>query len=166
MTQNKKSGSAWRLMASRHGGQLGLSENLVRAMTGAMAVASATFATHMIADGERLPEFAGVEYLSVFKRPGSVARRVDGSRSGVEIAVVDRSAVGSIKKKEAGAVAPATSQYHVREASADSALLVAPDRVFRVREGDRIANLGLIVSIEPRMGKWVVVTQSGEITAE
>lgn len=153
-------------MAFRRGGRVGLSENLVRAMTGAMAVASATFATHMIADGDRRPEFAGVEYLSIFKNPGGVASRVDGSRSGAEVAVVDHSVVGSIKKKEARGLASAASRYHVREASADSALLVTPDRARRVRKGDHIADLGLVVSIEPRMGKWVVVTQNGEIPGE
>jgi hypothetical protein len=166
MTQNKKFGGAWRLAASRRGRRIGLAEYLVRAASGGMAILSATFAAHMIADGDRRPEFAGVEYLSIFKRTAMIASGAGGARSVAETVAVDQSPVGSIAKTESGGVASAASHYHVRQASADSALLVTLDRTLRVRRGDRIVDLGLIASIERRSGKWVVVTQSGEIIGE
>jgi hypothetical protein len=166
MTQSKKSGGAWRLAASRRGRRVGLAEYLVRAATGGMAIASTAFAAHMIADGDRRPEFAGVEYLSIFKRPAVIASGAGNARSVAETVAVDQSPVGSIARTESGGATSAASHYHVRRASANSALLVTPDRALRVKKGDRIADLGLIVSIEPRNGKWIVVTQGGEIIGE
>lgn len=146
-------------MGARALERCGGGERIVRSMTGALAIATTAFASYMIADKRRQPEFAGLEYLSIFNRPNSLASRLSPSPATKDQGV-DFSSVGSIKKTDQRAHSP---RYRIRQASSEAALIETPNSTLRVKKGDRIDNLGFVAAIEVREGNWAVVMTDGAV---
>ena len=135
-------------------------EMVVQSLGLVLATVSATFATYMISNTDREPEFAGLEHLAIFSRPASsrVAARLIASREQQE---VDFTPVGSISgrgRKSSG------QGFDLLGFSSGKAVIQGPGtKISLVSQGDIIEGLGRVIAIERRGEKWVVVTSGGLI---
>ena len=147
------------------GGQgVGHAEATLRLFGLALAIGATAFASHMIADTDRRPQFAGLEHLSIFSKPTrSAARRVekDGRTAAVRGPGIDYTPVGAVSRSN---IERSSSGFVLVEATPDFAILQTPrgGRV-RVSRGDTLEGLGRVYAIERRGGQWVVVTSNGVI---
>ncbi|BGE87258.1 MULTISPECIES: hypothetical protein [Methylosinus] len=137
-----------------------------------LAVASTAFAGYMISDNERSPQFAGIEHLSIYSRPATLAAQraqmqiaqtqpqtQSESRPQLQAqAKVDYAPVGSIGESPQ---TPTITGFHLLEVRGGAALLETPNAIVRVSPGDVVAGLGRITAFERRGDKWVLVTPSG-----
>lgn len=145
-------------------------ETVVRSVGIGLAVASTAFAGYMISDNERSPQFAGIEHLSIYSRPATlaaqraqtqVAQTQPQSESRPQLqaqAKVDYAPVGSIGESPQ---TPTIPGFHLLEVRGGAALLETPNAIVRVSPGDVVAGLGRITAFERRGDKWVLVTPSG-----
>jgi hypothetical protein len=153
-----------------------MGETVVRSVGIGLAVASTAFAGYMISDTERRPQFAGIEHLSIYSRPATLAAQraqtqvaqaqpqpQAPSRSQTQMqmqaqAKVDYAPVGSIGESRQEPTIPG---FRLLEVRGGAALLETPNAIVRVSPGDVVAGLGRITAFERRGDKWVLVTPSG-----
>lgn len=126
-----------------------------------LATGSCAFAAHMLSDSDRQPEFAGLEHLAIFAKPTTPTTR----RPPVEIAAgrgaIDYTPIGTAGGKDTKNLLVG---YVLLDATAISALIRTPDgAVIRGAPGETLAGVGRILSIQPRGGRWRVVTTMGVI---
>lgn len=119
-----------------------------------LALGSVLFAIDMNANTNRKPDIAGLQHLAIYAKPSSTQdKRRTTPRE------IDFAPVGSTRGNFSRI---ALAGYEVLEASRDHAIIRLPEgRVARVSAGDRLPQIGEIVSIRQRMGKWAVVTSAG-----
>ena len=171
---------------------IGLRSNIdvMLAATGvAIALSSVAFAGYMVADADRPPRIAGMEYLSVFAKPNhslppnervptppSVVAAIDlAARS------IDPTPTGSIPDKGGAArtinvtlapdrvIAPThvvdmkipPSPYKLLDVANGEALIQSDTGFRHVRAGDTLPDFGRINTIEKRGDHWVMLTQNG-----
>jgi hypothetical protein len=149
-----------------------------------MALASATFAFVMMKADIADPSFGGAEYLLLFTRPlqsPATPNRQMATRS--LDPNIDYSATGTIgpRSKPADAIAEPSLQmanqpratpqeprvtlkdYALRSVRGGVATTSGPTGTFVVESGSLMPNGDLVVSIDRRGGRWVVVTSNGII---
>lgn len=136
-------------------------ETAVRSVGIGLAVASTAFATYMISDTERQPQFAGLEHLSIYSRPTTLAARRAQTQVADQRSKVDYTPTGSIGDAQQQ---PAIPGFQLLEVRAGTALIQTPNSIIRVTPGDVVAGLGRVTAFERRGEKWVVVTPSGLVT--
>ncbi len=151
----------------------------------ALAVASGSFAAYMISDKERQPQFAGAEYLTVFAKLTPSGRATPGGWTKQTLPDSDSSqpddlSTGSVAAKivpggsadpqaptrlNPGAFAPGATlpDYVLRSVVKGVALIEGGDGQREVRPGTILPYAGVVVSIEKRDGKWIVITSRGII---
>ena len=149
----------------------------------ALAVASGSFAAYMISDRDRQPQFSGAEYLTVFAKLTPSHRGSPGgwARSDLPDAGPDDISTASVPPKEApgdppdsfatsrvdpgGAFAPGLTlkDYTLRSVANGVAIIDSPEGLREVRAGTVLPYAGLVIAIERRDGRWVVVTSRGVI---
>jgi hypothetical protein len=140
-------------------------EFLVQSVGLVLAIASTTFATYMISNEDRQPEFAGLEHLAIFSRPASATHQREITER--QFAAngqpnVDYTPVGSISPLRRSVSARG---FVVLGASSGIAVVQGPKAIVRVSPGDPLDGLGRVIAIERRDDKWVVVTSSGLIVS-
>lgn len=77
----------------------GGAESAMRIVGLVLAIGAAAFASHMISDTDRVPQFAGLEHLSIYSKPTrSSARRVETERQTASLRnpAIDYAPVGAI----------------------------------------------------------------------
>lgn len=138
-------------------------EALVHTLGVVLALASAGFASTMIMDADRKPQFAGLEHLAIYSRPTTLSSR-RSSRAETSVASrqaeIDYTPVGAIS---ADSVA---TNYTLLAATAEYAIIRGPLATVRLERGDVLPKLGRVTSIEHRAEGWIVVTESGQILRE
>ncbi|MBI1867223.1 MAG: hypothetical protein HYS06_02835 [Methylocystis sp.] len=140
-------------------------ETVVRSLGLALAVGAATFASYMISNNDREPEFAGLEHLAIFSRPTtSIIRRMPAEKQTAAggQSEMDYTPVGSISSAKRNLP---VRGFVLLQATSDAAVIQGPNGVARVSQGDILRGLGRITAIERRGEKWVVVTPSGLIVS-
>lgn len=146
--------------------QANRAEFIVRGLTLTLAAGSFGFAVHMIADGEREPRFAGLEYLSIFSKPNGYATgfAVDSRESANRAKDdIDFTSVGSVRKAKTKSSA---LRYSILQASSEFAVVKTPNAVIRVRRGEEIDALGRVVLIENQNGRWAIITANGSVIGD
>jgi hypothetical protein len=182
-SRNKPPGRLSRVAAIGHSS----SADRVLAAVGVMtALSSLAFAGYMVADADRPPRIAGLEYLSIFARPGHAGAGdppAGAETPKVAARSVDPTPTGSIPDK-AGAsrpvnfiIAPMRSidpspsdassssfssyPYKLLDVLNGEALVQTDIGLRHVKAGDLLPDLGRINAIERRGDHWVLLTQSG-----
>ena len=164
--------------------------DVMLAATGvAIALSSVAFAGYMVADGDRPPRIAGMEYLSVFAKPNhSLAADAHAPPPPAVAAAIDLAArsidptpTGSIPDKSAASRpvklllspdpvgAPThyvdlkvlSSPYKLLDVANGEALIQSDIGFRHVRAGDTLPDFGRINTIEKRGDHWVLLTQNG-----
>lgn len=118
------------------------------------AAGAVGFAGYETLAGDHGPKIAGMKYLAIFAQPSHHAATDSAARSGL-----DMNTLGSLPHaapEEAGGYALVGAQAHF-------AWLREGNRIFAVTPGEDVARLGHIVSIEPRDGRWALISGAGEI---
>jgi len=148
-----------------------------------IAFSSLAFAGYMLADTDRPPRIAGMEYLSIFARPNHslvtaaqvkapvaaettnqlAARSIDPTPTG---SILDKAAAGrpvNLILTPMRDIDPKTppSPYRILDVSNGEALIANQSGSRRVRAGDILPDLGRVNAIEKRGDHWVVLTQNG-----
>jgi hypothetical protein len=155
----------------------------------AIAFSSMVFAGYMVADVDRPPRIAGMEYLSVFAKPNHALAADDRIASQplasttINLAgqSIDPTPTGSIADK-GGAGRPvnliltpdlnltptrngdlkvSSSPYKLLDVANGEALLQSDVGFRHVRAGDTLPDFGRINTIEKRGDHWVLLTQNG-----
>jgi hypothetical protein len=155
----------------------------------AIALSSMGFAGYMVADVDRPPRIAGLEYLSVFAKPNhalasdeSVAPAAP-ARVAISAAApaIDLTPTGSIADKggagrpinliltpdlvlpppRGGDLKPSAMPYKLLDVANGEALIQSDIGFRHVRAGDTLPDLGRINTIERRGDHWVLLTQNG-----
>ena len=172
--------------------RLGLRSNvdIMLAASGvAIAFSSMVFAGYMVADVDRPPRIAGMEYLSVFAKPNhSLAADAPGApppmaQTGVNLAArsIDPTPTGSIGDRGGagrpinliltpdpiltptrnGDLKTPVSPYKLLDVANGEALIQSDVGFRHVRAGDTLPDVGRINTIEKRGDHWVLLTQNG-----
>jgi hypothetical protein len=148
-----------------------------------IALSSLGFAGYMVADVDRPPRIAGLEYLSIFARPSRSLAVVDPEPAALpaqetpsRIAQsIDPTPTGSIPAKAAAGrpvdalaapvgVAPAHAPsfpYKLLYVSNGEALLQTEGGILHVKAGDTLPTLGRINAIEKAGDRWFLTAQNG-----
>ncbi len=145
------------------------------------AVASAAFATYMVATDHPHPMFGGLDHLMIFAQPNHgdlrpvIARVPETS----DDQGVDYTTTGTIPEKADtrptptyvvpainGRDGPIIKGFTLRGVSGNVAMVEGADGIYRLEPGSTLAGAGRVLSIEWRKGKFVVVTTQGIIQAE
>jgi hypothetical protein len=147
-----------------------------------MAVASASFATYMVASDHSHPQFSGVEHLMIFARqshntPAPIIARTGGGPA--EDPGVDYTATGSIPETAHRSARPnytlpsvnpqpedIIKDLTLRGVSGNVAVVEGPEGVYRLKVGSELPGGGRVLGIEWRDGTFVVVTTRGVIREE
>lgn len=143
----------------------GRGEIVAQSLGLALAVGSATFASYMISNNEREPQFAGLEHLAIFSRPaGSITPRAPTESQPIDNrqSEADYTPTGSISRSKRDLP---VRGFVLLGATSGSAVIRGPNGVARISEGDILHGLGRVTAIERRGEKWVVVTPSGLIVS-
>jgi hypothetical protein len=148
-----------------------------------IACSSLAFAGYMLADSDRPPRIAGMEYLSIFARPNHslvtatqlkaplaaqatnqlAAQSIDPTPTG---SILDKAASGQpvnlilTPLRNIDPKAP-SSPYRILDVSNGEALIANQTGFRRVRTGDILPDLGRVKAIEKRGDHWVLLTQNG-----
>ncbi len=140
------------------------------------AVVSASFATYMVSTDHPHPMFGGIEHLMIFAQPSRGYAPAEIARDTAPVAQpgIDYTATGAIPSATTEADAPSTVRaliperiietYVLREVHDGIAIITEGDSVFQVKLGMILPNVGKVLAIEKRGGKWVIVTPQGLIT--
>lgn len=148
-----------------------------------IACSTLAFAGYMMADVDRPPRIAGMEYLSIFARPSHSlvtaaqlkAPDVAEATNNLAIQSVDPTPTGSILDRVAAGrpvnliltpmrnIDPRTpfSPYRLLDVSNGEALIENDAGFRRVKTGDILPDLGRVNTIEKRGDRWVLLTQNG-----
>jgi hypothetical protein len=135
-------------------------ETAVRSIGVGLAVASTAFAAYMISDTERQPQFAGLEHLSIYSRPATLASRRAQTQLAEQSPKVDYTPTASIREAQP----PRAAGFQLIEVRDGTALIQTPNARVRVIRGDVIAGLGRVTALERRGEQWVVVTTGGLVS--
>lgn len=145
-----------------------------------MAVASASFATYMVASDHSHPRFNGADHLMIFAQPGHgldqpLIARVpgapdDGDR-GIDYTATGAIPGGSDDSQGPRYVLPSINapeeiilkDFTLRGVSGNIAIVDGPDGLYRLETGSALPGGGRVLSIEWRKGTFVVVTTRGII---
>jgi hypothetical protein len=149
----------------------------------AIACSTLAFAGYMVADSDRPPRIAGMEYLSIFARPSHApvatarleAPAATEASNAPPTPLIDPTPTGSIIDRAASGqpinliltpirdVDPKTppSPYRILDVSKGEALIANHTGSRRVRAGDIVPDLGRINAIEKRGDHWVLLIQDG-----
>jgi hypothetical protein len=141
------------------------SETVVQSLGIILAVASTSFASYMISNSEREPQFPGLEHLAIFSRPAMAPRRFESAGGRIaksEPYEVDYTPVGSTPSSRQNQLAPG---FNLLGVSSGRAIIQGNEKIIRVSQGDMIDGLGRIIAIERRREGWVVVTRGGLIVS-
>ncbi len=157
----------------------------------AIACSTLAFAGYMVADSDRPPRIAGMEYLSIFARPSHApvatarreapaateasnqpaARLIDPTPTGsINGSILDRAAPGQPVNliltpiRDVDSRTP-PSQYRILDVSNGEALIANQTGSRRVRAGDIVPDLGRVNAIEKRGNHWVLLIQNGAALA-
>jgi hypothetical protein len=148
------------------------------------ALCSLAFAGYMVADVDRPPRIAGMEYLSVFAAPGHAVAAAQDRPAVLAVAggagpSIDTTPTGSIPSKAASrpvslrmepdllaptpAVDPRLSAapYKLLDVLNGEALIQTDVGLRHVNVGDLLPDLDRINTIERSGDHWVLMTQSG-----
>ena len=141
---------------------IGRGEWALRLTGVALAIGSTAFASRMITNTDYHPQFAGMEYLSIFNKPSTtLAARIKGPRLARHDTSVDYAPVGAINPARNERVA---KDFTLLEASFDFAIVKTPrGDIVRVAPGYEFERVGRVVAVKRRGDDWVVVTSSGAI---
>ena len=161
-------------------------DRLIAALGVAIACSTLAFAGYMVADNDRPPRIAGMEYLSIFARPSrapvATARReapaateasnqptplIDPTPTG---SILDRAGSGQAVNLAPTSIRDVESQtpplpYRVLDVSQGEALIATQAGSRRVRAGDIVPDLGRINAIEKRGDHWILLIQNGAALA-
>lgn len=139
-------------------------ETIVRSLGLLLAIGSLTFASCMISNNERRPEFAGLEHLSIFSKPATSATgRMRAERqTAAEQPALDYAPVSSFSRSSDR---PA-SGFVLLGATSGSAVIQGPNSIAWVSQGAIVDGLGRVTAIERRGEKWVVVTTGGLVLSK
>jgi hypothetical protein len=164
--------------------------DIVLAASGvAIALSSMAFAGYMVADVDRPPRIAGMEYLSVFAKPNHALASDEGAAAPAPAKVainaarpaIDLTPTGSIADKGGagrsinliltpdlvlpptrnGDLKPSVAPYKLLDVANGEALIQSDIGFRHVRAGDTLPDLGRINTIEKRGDHWVLLTQNG-----
>jgi len=155
----------------------------------AIALSSMVFAGYMVADVDRPPRIAGMEYLSVFAKPNHAlaaderiaARPLASATINLAAQSIDPTPTGSIADKSGGGrqvnliltpdliltptrngdLKTPPSPYKLLDVANGEALLQSDVGFRHVRAGDTLPDFGRINAIEKRGDHWVMLTQNG-----
>jgi hypothetical protein len=158
-------------------------DRLLAASGVAIACSTLAFAGYMVADSDRPPRIAGMEYLSIFARPShppvATAQReapiAAEASNQPAAALIDPTPTGSILDRAASGrpvnliLTPIrdvdsktpSSPYRILDVSKGEALIANQTGSRRVRAGDIVPDLGRINAIEKRGDHWVLLIQDG-----
>lgn len=145
-----------------------------------MAVASASFATFMVASDHSRPRFNGTEHLMIFAQQGHsstqpLMARVPGapdpSDQGIDYTATGAIPGGSDEPPEPHYVLPSINapeevvikDFTLRGVSGNVAMVDGPNGLYRLETGSALPGGGRVLSIEWRKGRFVVVTTRGVI---
>jgi hypothetical protein len=180
---NSARGKPRRLSPAARFARASIVDRVLTASGVAIACSSLAFAGYMLADSDRAPRIAGMEYLSIFARPShSLATAAQIKAPDVAEATnqpapqsVDPTPTGSILDKAAAGrpvnliltpirdvdpMAP-SSPYRLLDVANGEALIANRSGFRRVKTGDVLPDLGRVNTIEKRGDHWVVLTQKG-----
>jgi len=141
------------------------------------ALGSATFAGLMITSDNSHPKFGGAEHLMLFAQPShGLPARAEVMAKAEENPGVDYSPTATIPRASARPLPadksrqpivlrpPAIRGYVVRDANDGTAIVEDPlGALYQIELGSVLPGGVRILSIERRLGKWVVVTSAGLI---
>jgi hypothetical protein len=148
-----------------------------------IACSSLAFAGYMVADVDRPPRIAGMEFLSIFARPNHSLMTAGQLKAPVVAEATNNLGTQSIDPTPTGSIldkvvsgrpvnliltpvrnidpkAP-SSPYRLLDVSNGEALIENDAGFRRVRAGDILPDLGRINTIEKRGDHWVLLTQNG-----
>ena len=121
----------------------------------ATAASAVGFAGYETLAGDHRPNIAGMEYLAIFAQPSHHSAAADSAaRSGLDMNTIG--ALPHSAPEEAGG-------YALVGAQSRFAWLREGNRIFAVTPGEDVPRLGHVVSIEPRDGRWALLSARGEI---
>ncbi|MGO9758601.1 MAG: hypothetical protein ACLPNY_18525 [Roseiarcus sp.] len=148
-----------------------------------IACSSLAFAGYMLADKDRPPRIAGMEYLSIFARPSHSAAPAAPIEAPVmaqaanppATQAIDPTPTGSILDQAASGrpvnlvltpmrtidARAAPSSYSILDVANGQALVASESDARRVKVGDVVPDFGRINAIEKRGDHWVVLIQNG-----
>lgn len=158
-------------------------DRLLAASGVAIACSSLAFAGYMLADSDRPPRIAGMEYLSIFARPSHSLVTAARLKAPVVAEATNQPAPQSIDPTPTGSILdkaasgrpvnliltpmrnidpkPPSSPYRLLNVSNGEALIASQSGFHRVRAGDILPDLGRVNAIEKRGDHWVLLTQNG-----
>jgi len=132
----------------------------------ALACASATFATVMIAQSGQGGFVKPSEHLAIFSRP--LSQPYTGAKD--LLIPYDPMPVGTVRARprenDVTASVPKekiVSNYKLRRVTKDEALVQGPDGFLNLRAGMSLAHVGEVLAIETRGRRFVIVTSGGLI---
>jgi len=158
-------------------------DRLLAASGVVIACSSLAFAGYMLADSDRPPRIAGMEYLSIFARPSHSLATAAQLKAPLAAEATNRLAAPSIDPTPTGSIfdkaasgqpvnliltpmrnidpkAP-PSPYRILDVSNGEAVIANQTGFRRVRAGDILPDLGRVNAIEKRGDHWVLTTQNG-----
>jgi hypothetical protein len=143
-----------------------------------MAVASASFATYMVASDRSRPQFTGVEHLMIFAQPnrGLSQPLIARVPAAPDDQGIDYTATGAIPGESKSLAPPnytlpaingreeqTVKEFTLRGVSGKDALVDGPGGLYRLEAGSVLPGGGRVLAIEWRQGTFVVVTTRGLI---
>ncbi len=132
----------------------------------AAAVGSVAFAGMMLMQGEHAPRINGMQYLAIFAQPG-VAPHSRETPAAAELAAAPPPAPASVDMTPVGSIGPQTPiqrpDFELVSAGRDHAMVRAGMRMFVVRPGDDVPDLGKVRSIDWVDRRWSLVGAEGAI---
>ncbi len=131
----------------------------------AAAFGSVAFAGVMLSRDNSRPMFGGVEHLMIFAQPIGGSKLKGEARAKAE-AAVDFNATGSIARSGAGGGvenASSAKDYILRVARKGALVIESPKGRLEARPGVVIPDLGTVLSVQNRNGRWRVVTERGVV---
>lgn len=145
-----------------------------------MAVASASFATYMVATDNSHPRFNGADHLMIFAQQGHglnqplIARvpgAPDDNDQGIDYTATGAIPGGSDEPQGPRYVLPSINapeeiilkDFTLRGVSGNIAIVDGPNGLYRLETGSALPGGGQVLSIEWRKGTFVVVTSRGII---
>ncbi|MGO9742435.1 MAG: hypothetical protein ACLPN5_13165 [Roseiarcus sp.] len=130
----------------------------------AAAVGSVAFAGLMVMEGDHTPWINGMQYLAIFAQPGAAPHSPE-TPAAAELAAAPAPAPASVDMAPVGSIGPRTPtqrpDFELVSAGRDHAMVRAGMRMFVVRPGDDVPDLGKVRSIDWSDGRWSLLSASG-----
>ena len=143
------------------------------------AIASAIFASEMISHSDEAPGITISEHFKIFARPSTTRREpfMKFSPPATEVATapieVDTTPVGSISPLPGRPERPPQpipqarelAGFSIRGAFDGKILVQGPGGFELVGPGDKLTDAGPVLSVKYDRGRWIVITEAGNITS-